>query len=133
MNLLIIFVIILAILGIINTSYLIISRLKKRKLICPINQDCNKVVESKWSKIFYINNDYLGLLYYLFILIGVLYLNFVSENILFIMKIVSIISLSFSIFLFYIQARIIKSYCFYCILSLLINLFIFISIIILYK
>jgi len=133
MNLPIISLIILAILGIINTLYLIISRLNKRKLICPINQDCNKVVESKWGKIFYINNDYLGLLYYLFILIGLLYLNFVSENILFIMKIVSIVSLSFSIFLFYIQVKIIKSYCFYCILSLLLNFLIFISIIVLYK
>lgn len=128
MNLPIITLILLSIIGIINTSYLISSRVGKKSLVCPINQDCNKVVESEWGRIFYFRNDTLGLLYYIFILLAALYIHFISGNIFFILKIVSVLSVLFSIFLLYVQARIIKSYCYYCILSLLVNLFIFINI-----
>ncbi|MEK6872903.1 MAG: vitamin K epoxide reductase family protein [Nanoarchaeota archaeon] len=119
-NLLIIF----AVLGIINTCYLILNRIKKKSLICPINGDCNKVVKSKYSHIFYVYNDNLGFIYYLLVLITAIFL-FSSKNTLFFMKIISGIALLVSIFLFFIQARVLKSHCFYCSLSNLLNLAIF--------
>ena len=119
------FLIILSVLGILVTLYLISSRVKKKPLVCMIGDDCNKVVESKYSKIFYINNDILGLGYYLPVLVSALYLIYISKNILLPMQIISGISVLTSIFLFFIQLRIIKKYCFYCNVSNLINLFIF--------
>lgn len=116
---------IFAVLGIINTSYLILSRIKKKPLICPIDGDCNKVVKSKYSHIFYINNDSLGFIYYLLVLVTTIFL-FYSKNILFFMKIISGISLLASIFLFFIQTQVLKKYCFYCNLSNLLNLAIFV-------
>ncbi len=121
-NLLIIF----AVLGIINTSYLISNRINKKPLVCPFDKNCNKVVKSKYSHIFYVNNDIIGLGYYFLILVVAFYFLFVSENLLFIIKIISGIAFLVSIFLFFIQAKVIKSYCFYCNLSNLLNVAIFV-------
>ncbi|MEK6817423.1 MAG: vitamin K epoxide reductase family protein [Nanoarchaeota archaeon] len=123
--------IVLAILGIFNSGYLIKKRVKKQPLICPINGSCNKVVESKWNAIFFIKNDVLGLFYYIFVLFLAFYLLFMSEKLLILTKIISGLSLLFSLVLVFIQAKIIKKYCFYCLISALINLLIFLNVAIL--
>ncbi len=120
--------IVLAILGIFDSGYLIKKRVKKQPLTCPINGGCEKVVESKWNSIFLIKNDILGLFYYILILFLVLYLFFISEKLLFLTKIISGASLLLSLVLVFIQAKIIKEYCFYCLISALINLLIFINV-----
>ena len=66
--------IVLAILGIFDSGYLVKKRVKKQPLSCPIDGGCEKVVESKWNKIFFIKNDFLGLFYYILILFLALYL-----------------------------------------------------------
>ena len=123
--------IVLAILGIFNSGYLIKKRVKKQPLICPINGGCKKVVESKWNAIFFIKNDVLGLFYYILILFLALYLFFISEKMLFLTQIISGLSLLFSLVLVFIQAKIIREYCFYCLISALINLLIFLNVAIL--
>ena len=123
--------IVLAILGIFNSGYLIKKRVKKQPLICPINGSCNKVVESKWNAIFFIKNDVLGLFYYIFVLFLAFYLLFMSEKLLILTKIISGLSLLFSLVLVFIQAKIIREYCFYCLISALINLLIFLNVAIL--
>lgn len=120
--------IVLAILGIFDSGYLIKKRVKKQPLTCPINGGCEKVVESKWNSIFLIKNDILGLFYYILILFLVLYLFFISEKLLFLTKIISGASLLLSLVLVFIQAKIIKEYCFYCLISALINLLIFVNV-----
>ena len=123
--------IVLAILGIFDSGYLIKKRVKKKSLICPINGSCKKVVESKWNAIFFIKNDVLGLFYYILILFLALYLFFISEKMLFLTQMISGASLLFSLVLVFIQAKIIKEYCFYCLISALINLLIFLNVAIL--
>ena len=129
MNYLSISLLIFSIIGIGISYYLITSRIKKKQVICPITHNCNQVLESEWSQIFHIKNDILGACYYILIFAEALYLLYISKNILFYMELISGIALMFSIFLFYVQSRIIKNYCFYCILSSLLNLLIFINII----
>ena len=121
----IIFLIILAILGIVNTAYLIVKRVNKKPLVCIMGSNCNKVIRSKYSRIFFINNDTLGFIYYLLLITFALYFSFISEKILFLMQIISGIAVIVSLLLFYIQARILKKYCFYCNLSNLLNILIF--------
>ena len=121
----IIFLIILAILGIVNTAYLIIKRVKKKSLVCFIGSNCNTVIKSKYSKIFFINNDVLGFIYYLLLITFALYFIFISKKILFLMQIISGIAVIASLLLFYIQARILKKYCSYCNISNLLNILIF--------
>ncbi|MBS3086215.1 hypothetical protein J4422_00765 [Candidatus Pacearchaeota archaeon] len=69
--------IVLGILGMIDTGYLIWKQKKKQLLVCPIGQNCNVVLESRWNKVFFIKNEIIGFLFYVFIVgVGIfLFLN----------------------------------------------------------
>jgi len=128
MTALIVSLIVLGILGIIDSSFLLFKHMKKKPLICPLNNKCDIVTESKWSKIFFIRNEFLGILYYLFVIFcGILLLSNFDIKLYFLIG--SFLALLFSIFLVYLQFKIIKNYCFYCLLSSLINLLIFLNLV----
>ena len=40
----------LSILGVIDSLYLLHKSTKKVPMVCPLNSDCHKVVNSKWNK-----------------------------------------------------------------------------------
>ena len=128
--------IVLALLGIIDSSYLTWTHFRKKPLVCPI-AGCEAVVESKWSRIFFVRNEILGLMYYAAVLVASILLfqglNTIGTalNIKTILITMSSISLLFSAFLVYVQARIIRSYCFYCLISAFINLLIFLNMLLL--
>jgi len=113
--------------GMVNSSYLVYKHYQKKPLVCPLNHDCSKVTESKWSKIFFIRNEVLGLLFFIFLLMSMIILIFNPDlNILKTIVLISTgLSLLFSISLVLIQKYIIKDYCFYCLISALITLLIF--------
>ncbi|MBI2449193.1 hypothetical protein HYV49_02765 [Candidatus Pacearchaeota archaeon] len=121
--------IVLALLGIIDSAYLAWTHFMKKQLVCPID-GCEVVVESKWNKIFFVRNEILGLMFYIAVLIGAILL-FQGSSIKIWLVIISGIGLLFSAFLVYVQARIIKSYCFYCLISALITLLIFLNLLML--
>jgi len=124
--------IVLGLLGIINATYLIWKGRKKQPLVCPIGQDCNVVLDSKWNKIFFIRNDILGLLFYTGIIIGAILLFFDADGIVKTSLIfVSGFVVLFSGFLVFVQAKIIKNYCFYCLISAFINVLIFLNVVLL--
>jgi len=120
----------LAVGGIIDTSYLLYQHYKKKPLICPMDHDCSVVTEGKWSRIFFVRNEILGLSFYLlmltFIILSVILPNFSSKIYLFLF-IFSIIGVVFSIFLVYLQIYKIRDYCFYCLISAFLTLLIFIN------
>ena len=124
--------IVLGLLGFVDTIYLIWKSRGKKPLVCPIGDDCNKVLESKWSKIFFVKNDILGLLFYIGIIIGaVLLLLEFNEKIKMILIFASGIGVLFSGFLVFIQVKVIKNYCFYCLISAFINVLIFLNLLLL--
>ena len=124
--------IVLSLLGFVDAVYLVWKSRIKKPLVCPIGQDCNKVLESKWGKVFFIKNDILGLLFYVGVIIGsVLLLSEFSEKIKIVLILASGIAVLFSIFLVFIQAKVIKNYCFYCLISALINVLIFLNVLLL--
>ena len=124
--------IVLGLLGIIDASYLIWKTRKKQPLVCPIGQDCNAVIESKWNKIFFIRNDILGVLFYIAVIIGAFLLFFEMDGIVKTLLIFgSGIGVLFSIFLIFVQAKIIKNYCFYCLISAFLNVLIFLNVVLL--
>ena len=116
--------------GMIDTSYLLYQHYKKKPLVCPMDHDCSVVTESKWSKVFFVRNEILGLSFYLlmltFIILSVILPNFSSKIYLFLF-IFSIIGIVFSIFLVYLQIYKIRDYCFYCLISSFLTLLIFIN------
>ncbi len=110
----------LSAIGISETVYLIRKRIASEKPVCPIGKTCTLVLTSKYSKIFIIPNDVLGLLFYIttsfisaFLVIGIGPLAFWN----FIFKLSVAIGAILSLFLTYLQWRIIHAWCFWCLMS----------------
>lgn len=124
--------IVLSILGIINAFYLYYKHKKKDVLACPLNSNCNAVINSKWSSMFGIKTEVLGLFFFIFVITTafILYIKY-SQYLKNLLLLVSLFSVLFSIYLIYLQKYVIKEYCFYCIINALIIFLIFINIIIL--
>ena len=133
----IITLIVLGMLGIADAGYLIWKRRKSQPLVCPIGHDCNAVLNSKWNQILFVKNDILGLLFYVFVILAAifLFLNMGEVSKVFMVKIVLIIAsglaIIFSTFLVFIQTKVLKDYCFYCLVSDIINLLIFLNVLLL--
>ena len=109
-----------AALGISETSYLIQKRRAAEKPICPVNENCLAVLESRYRKIFFISNDILGLLFYVlcsfvaaFLVVGIEPLPFWN----FVIKILILLGSVFSVFLTYLQFHVIRAWCFWCLMS----------------
>ena len=110
----------LAAIGISETTYLIKKRIASEKPICLVGEDCTIVLTSKHNKIFVIPNDVLGLLFYItvsfiaaFLVIGFGPLALWSLIIKFSVAFGALLSLFFT----YLQWRVIKAWCFWCLMS----------------
>ena len=110
----------LAAIGVSETVYLIRKRLLSEKPICPIGENCVLVLTSQYSKIFVIPNDVLGLLFYImasfiagFLVIGIEPVVFWS----FILKLSVAVGTLLSLFFTYLQWRVIRAWCFWCLMS----------------
>ena len=110
----------LSALGISETVYLIKKRVLSQKPVCIIGEDCAKVLTSRYSTIFIIPNDVLGLLFYIvcsliaaFLVIGVQPLLLWD----FIIKISVAFGSLLSVFFVYLQFKVIKAWCFWCLMS----------------
>ena len=110
----------LSAIGISETVYLIRKRIASQKPMCPIGDNCALVLESKYNKIFIIPNDIFGLLFYImasffsaFLVIGVEPLVFWD----FIFKFLVAFGAILSLFFTYLQWRVIRAWCFWCLMS----------------
>jgi len=110
----------LSAIGISETVYLIRKRLASEKPVCPIGDNCTLVLTSRYSKFFIIPNDVLGLLFYVmasfvsgFLVIGVEPLALWNS----IFKLSVAVGALLSLFFTYLQWRVIKAWCFWCVMS----------------
>ncbi|MCX6788612.1 MAG: hypothetical protein NTZ36_01885 [Candidatus Jorgensenbacteria bacterium] len=113
-------IIALSIFGIVETAYLIHKRVRAERPVCILGDDCTLVLESKYNKIFMIPNDMLGLFGYVAIfLLSLLYslkiepTHFWALGISFGVAIGCAASFIFA----YIQWKLIKAWCFWCLMS----------------
>ena len=110
----------LAAIGISETIYLIRKRIASEKPVCPIGDDCLLVLSSRYSKMFLVQNDILGLLVYIVISFIAGFLVIGIEPIFlwnFALKILVAIASFMSIFFTYLQWRVIRAWCFWCLMS----------------
>lgn len=110
----------IAAVGIAETAYLIEKRKAREKPVCLLGDDCQKVLQSKYNKIFGINNDILGLFFYVFISFVVAFLVIGVEPLWFwdlTMRLAVSAGGLMSLFLIYLQWKVIKSWCFWCLMS----------------
>jgi len=110
----------LSAIGISETVYLIRKRLASERPVCPIGDSCTLVLSSRYSKIFVIPNDVLGLLFYImasfvsgFLVIGIEPLESWTFTFAFLVAAGTLLSLFFT----YLQWRVIKAWCFWCVMS----------------
>lgn len=110
----------LSAIGISETAYLIRARINSQKPVCPIGEGCVEVLTSKYSKIFLIPNDVLGLFAYIAIsfLAASLVIGFQSAHELyFVLQVLVIAASVISIFFTYLQWRVVRVWCFWCLMS----------------
>lgn len=122
--------ILLSLAGLVNALYLAWKHYAKKPLVCPIGDDCAEVVETRWAKIFGVRNDVLGTLFFAGLLvvgIGLAVYPQFTNVIIQLLVIATGLGVLFSIFLMYVQKFIIKKYCFYCVVSALITILLFIN------
>ncbi len=110
----------LSAIGVSEAVYLIQKRKALEKPVCPIGEGCSIVLESKYNNILGIHNDILGLAAYILIsLFAALLVIGVNPAYYFgaALMILVAISSSVSIFLTYVQFKLIKAWCFWCLMS----------------
>ena len=130
-NMIRLLILLFALLGLVVSWYIYHKRVKNEKLVCIIGDDCDKVIKSKYGKTLGISNEITGMLYYSSVAIAVvlLYLGFEHIGIISIPLLLLIgggFAAFFSTVLIFIQARIIKEWCEYCLVSSGVSIIIFI-------
>ena len=125
-----IFLIILSVIGLAVSFYTCHSKKHDKRMYCPIGQDCDAVVKSKYGKTFGIENTIPGMLYYgLILLYSIMLLanrNIFKENIIYYFIVgISCASVIFSLYLVYVQKFVLKKWCIYCIISTIASILIF--------
>ena len=114
--------ILFGLLGLAASLYIFIKKSKKQPLVCYVDMGCNVVVNSKYSRMFGVPNEVIGVLYYggvtvlgILVLAGAEFL----ANPLFLLLFLGIAagSVLFSLVLIFVQAFILKSWCEYCLVS----------------
>lgn len=110
----------IAAIGVSETVYLIRTRVRFEKPICPIGEQCVAVLTSTYSRLFLLPNDVWGFLFYIvsaaiaaFLVIGIAPMAFWYV----VLKIAVAAGALFSLFLTYLQWRVIKAWCFWCVMS----------------
>lgn len=111
----------MAAIGIAETSYLIDKRKAAEKPVCPIGGDCGKVLTSKYNKVFgFIHNDQAGRLFYVGVglLTALLYLGYGPSDLLNGLLMLAVAGgLLMSAVLIFLMWRVIKAWCFWCLMS----------------
>lgn len=110
----------MAAIGLSISAFLMKERKKELAPVCPIGGNCKQVLTSKYNKTFGIQNDLLGIVFYSsmivmtgFIVIGIDPTVLWERLIIASVSIGSLMSLRFV----YIQWRVVKAWCFWCLTS----------------
>jgi len=117
---------VLAIFGMANAGYLYYEHRKKNAtLVCPFDHDCTVVTESKWSTVFGVRNELLGLIFFALafgLALSPLALQIDPGLVKKLLILVSLSGAGFSVFLIGLQIWAIRDYCFYCVISAILTI-----------
>jgi len=110
----------LSAIGISETSYLIRKHIEGGKPICVIGEGCTVVLESKYNKTLGIFNEVWGLIFYFLFSILTAFLVLEIEPVSLwgdVIKVLIIAGVLFSLYFLFIQWKVIKAWCFWCVMS----------------
>ena len=125
-----VWIIAVALLGFLNALYIYVKKKHKQKLLCFIGSDCNKVIGSKYGTLFGFDNTLLGMVYYAFLILALLFTPFLGISSFVVLgglRIAAGGAALMSLYLLYIQLIVLKEWCDYCLIASLINILIAIT------
>lgn len=107
--------------GFILSNHIRKSKKKSTPLVCPLNGECETVIFSRFSKLFGIPLEFIGMSYYGLIAVSYFIYSFFPQTLpayaSFIILGVTATAFCFSIYLTALQAVVIKSWCTWCLFS----------------
>ena len=110
----------LSAIGISETVYLIRSRIAQKTPICILGEECRQVLESNYQKTLGVSNDILGLVFYSAVSLLSAFLVIEIEPVVLWDKIIGVLIFGAaltSLYFIYLQWRVIKAWCFWCLMS----------------
>ena len=111
----------IAAIGVSETSYLIRKRIIDERPVCPIGEGCATVLNSKYNRFFFgIHNDVAGMAFYVgfAILIGALVIGTAYDALLLLLAEIMLAGAALmSLIFIYLQWRVIRAWCFWCLMS----------------
>ena len=115
-----------AFLGLADSLYLLLKKLKNEKIVCFLGKDCDTVVKSAYGRLLGFPNEALGILFYLGVLGAVMLMAQGVEvlfgfSILVFLRSAAVLAFLASLYLLYVQAFKLKMWCEHCIVSAAIN------------
>ncbi len=126
-------IVLLGLFGFFVAYYIGHHKHNKKKLVCPIDSNCEVVIHSHYSTILGIPLEALGMLYYLTISFGYVSIAFLPvfnvPEIILLLTTLTVIAFFLSLYLFFIQAFRIKEWCAWCLVSAGLSTAIFIIVI----
>lgn len=124
-------VIFFGILGFLLALWIRHKKQKQEPMVCPFHGECGQVVNSKYSKFWGIDLTYLGIGYYVFIVLAytvmALWHSIVVPEVVFVVLAVTTVAFLFSLYLTGIQAFVLKHWCTWCLMSMTLCTLIFIT------
>lgn len=115
----------IAAIGISEASYLVSKRKADEAPVCPIGGGCETVLKSRYNRILGIHNDILGLAFYVAaaILAGAMVIYeqdaYIGPLLLLALAVMLFGATIMSSIFFYLQWRILRAWCFWCLMSAL--------------
>lgn len=118
-------IIALAVLGFLLCANIHRKKKHDKPLVCPLNGNCDSVINSPYSKLFGVSLEIYGMLYYAFIIVAYVIMYIVpalhTPVISYPVVGTSIGAFLFSLYLVFIQAFKLKSWCVWCLSSALLS------------
>ncbi len=122
-----IFIIFLGFAGFLLALYIWHKKSSREAMVCPLRMDCNKVVESEYSKFLGIPVEWLGMAYYAFVALGYGARATLLHSVIFgyVLFFAAAMAMLFSLYLTFIQIFALKQFCSWCLVSAFLCLSIF--------
>lgn len=110
----------IAAIGISETAYLVRQRVTAERPVCPIGGGCLTVLSSGYNRTFGVHNDLLGMLFYVSMcaVTALLVIGSGASAILTVLAAANLAAATLmSAYFFFLQWRVIRAWCFWCLMS----------------
>ena len=103
--------------GMVDSAYVALKSLDQTVVPCTVTRGCEEVLNSPYARIGGLSIAWSGLLYYMATAAGGVFSLFGFRSVLRLTGAAAVLAFLFTLYLFYLQAFVIRAFCDYCLLS----------------